>query len=119
MYGTDHPELNPEIAKPRAAGHDWIHFYPIPNQKNIVIVHQIRGQRIKVIYHGQLSKYDEIAQKFADVVDLSLMVKPSGKSVTVSTEAPFIDLENSTFEQVAREIQQSIKSALAIKCYLF
>lgn len=114
----NHPELNPEIAKPRAAGHDWIHFYPIPNQRNIVIVHQIRGQRIKVIYHGKLSKYDEIAQKFADVVDLSLVVKPSGKSVTVSTEAPFIDLENSTFEHVSAQIQQAIKLALTIKNYL-
>ncbi|MBU1309269.1 MAG: PD-(D/E)XK nuclease superfamily protein [Gammaproteobacteria bacterium] len=118
FVACSYPELNPEIAKPRAAGHDWIHFYPIPNQKNIVIVHQIRGQRIKVIYHGQLSRYDEIADKFADVVDLPLTVKPSGKSVTVSTEAPFIDLANSTFEQVKGQIQLALNLALAIKNYL-
>ncbi|MFB2652318.1 hypothetical protein CBX96_00170 [Shewanella sp. BC20] len=118
FVARNHPELNPEVAKPRAAGHDWIHFYPIPNQRNIVIVHQIRGQRIKVIYHGQLNRYDEIADKFADVVDLSLAVKPSGKSVTVSTEAPFIDLANSTFEQVKGQIQLTLNSALAIKNYL-
>lgn len=118
FVASNHPELNPEIAKPRAAGHDWIHFYPFPNQKNIVIVHQIRGQRIKVIYHRQLSRYDEIVDKFADAVDLPLDVKPSGKSVTVSTEAPFIDLANSTFEQVKEQIRQAINSALIIKNYL-
>lgn len=118
FVASNHPELNPEIAKPRAAGHDWIHFYPFPNQKNIVIVHQIRGQRIKVIYHRQLSRYDEIVDNFADTVDLPLDVKPSGKSVTVSTEAPFIDLANSTFEQVKEQIRQAINSALIIKNYL-
>lgn len=64
----NHPELNPEIAKPRAAGHDWVHFYPIPHQKNVVIVHQIRGQQVKIIYHGQHEQFDEIATRFDALV---------------------------------------------------
>lgn len=115
----NHPELNPEIAKPRAAGHDWMHFYPVPHQKNIVIVHQIRGQQVKIIYHGQHERFDEIATRFDEVhSDMQLTVKKSGKSVTVASQAPYIDLACSTFGDVELQIKQAVAIAVSLKSYL-
>lgn len=113
-----HPELNPEIAKPRAAGHDWVHFYPVPNQKNVVIVHQIRGQQVKIIYHGQHERFDEIATRFDEVSDMQLTVRKSGKSVTVAAQAPYIDLACNTFDEVELQIKQAVAIAMALKSYL-
>lgn len=114
----NHPELNPEIAKPRAAGHDWIHFYPIPHQKNVVIVHQIRGQQVKIIYHGQHERFDEIATRFDEVSDMQLTLKKSGKSVTVAAQAPHIDLACNAFNEVELQIKQAVAIAMALKSYL-
>ena len=114
----NHPELNPEIAKPRAAGHDWIHFYPIPHQKNVVIVHQIRGQQVKIIYHGQHERFDEIATRFDEVSDMQLTLKKSGKSVTVAAQAPHIDLACNAFIEVELQIKQAVAIAMALKSYL-
>lgn len=113
-----YPELNPETAKPRAVGHDWMHFYPIPHQKNIVIVHQIRGQQVKIIYRGQHERFDEIATKFEYVRDQQLTVKRSGQSVTVAANAPYIDLARTTFDEVELQIKQAVTIAMVLKSYL-
>lgn len=118
FVARNHPELNPEIAKPRAAGHDWVHFYPIPHQKNVVIVHQIRGQQVKIIYHGQHERFDEIVTRFDEVSDMQLTVKKSGKSVTVAAQAPYIDLACNTFGEVEIQIEQAVSIATALKSYL-
>lgn len=118
FVACNHPELNPEIAKPRAAGHDWVHFYPIPHQKNVVIVHQIRGQQVKIIYHGQHERFDEIVTRFNEVSDMQLTVKKSGKSVTVAAQAPYIDLACNTFGEVELQIKQAVAIATALKSYL-
>lgn len=118
FVASHYPELNPETAKPRAAGHDWVHFYPIPHQKNIVIVHQIRGQQVKIIYRGQQERFDEIATKFEFVRDQQLTVKRSGQSVTVAANAPYIDLARTTFDEVELQIKQAVTIAMALKSYL-
>ncbi|MBU2071690.1 MAG: PD-(D/E)XK nuclease superfamily protein [Gammaproteobacteria bacterium] len=118
FVARNHPELNPEIAKPRAAGHDWVHFYPIPHQKDVVIVHQIRGQQVKIIYHGQHERFDEIVTRFDEVSDMQLTVKKSGKSVTVAAQAPYIDLACNTFGEVELQIKQAVSIATVLKSYL-
>ncbi|MCS4306516.1 hypothetical protein M2404_000839 [Rheinheimera pacifica] len=118
FVANHYPDLNPETAKPRAAGHDWVHFYPIPHQKNIVIVHQIRGQQVKIIYHGQHERFDEIATRFYEISEMQLTVKRSGKSVTVAARAPHIDLVCNTFDEVVLQIQQATAMVKALKSYL-
>lgn len=118
FVANHYPEVNPERAKPRASGHDWVHFYPIPHQKNVVIVHQIRGQQVKIIYHGQHERFDEIATRFDEVSDVQLTVKRSGKSVTVAAQAPHIDLASNTFDEVILQIQQAAALAKALKSFL-
>ncbi|KKO44306.1 PD-(D/E)XK nuclease superfamily protein [Arsukibacterium ikkense] len=114
----NYPQLKPEMIKPRAAGHDWIHFYPLANQRDTVIVHQIRGQMIKVMYRGQVNRFDEISSQFSDFSNHPLMIKRSGKSVTVATKAPYIDLANKDFNDVIEQVRQTLEIAAALNAKL-
>jgi hypothetical protein len=81
-------------------------------------VHQIRGQQVKIIYHGQHERFDEIATRFDEVSDMQLTVKRSGKSVTVAAQAPHINLARNTFDEVILQIQQAAALAKALKSFL-
>ena len=109
------PELNPEPARPRAAGHSWIHFYPIENHRDTAIVHQVNRRMIKVMYKGQIDRFDEIASRFKGYLENTCTVKRSGKSVVVEVKSPEIDPLSQEFNQVLDEIIRTINIALKLK----
>ena len=119
LVALNYPELNPEQPKPRAALHTWIHFYPLPNDKNTKIIHQIYGNTVKILFSGQASRYDEILAKFEQYQDSNLTVKKSGKSVTVEVSAPEIDPLTQEFDDVLKQVNDSIAIALNLKEKLF
>jgi len=109
-----HPELNPEVAKPRPAGNTWIRFYPNPTDKMTQIVHQIYGNVIKIMLFNQAANFDFLSQQLAPHIDESLSVYISGKSVIVEAGAPDIDPIAQQFNDVVPEIQESIKIAVRL-----
>jgi len=115
FVSAHHPELNPEKAKPRAAGHTWIHFSPLKNEPNTKIVHQISGNVIKIMYLDQIERYDEIVDKFKQFQKHGLVVKRSSKSVIVEAKAPTIDPLIQDFDEVYEKIVESVAIALDLK----
>lgn len=119
FVALNYPELNPEKPKPRAAGHTWIHFYPLIHDSNTRIVHQIYGNKVKIIYLGQADRYYEISDKFGQVKDRKYAVKRSGKSVTVEVNCPDINPLTQNFEDVFEQISEAIALALDLKLRLY
>ncbi|OGO76779.1 MAG: PD-(D/E)XK nuclease superfamily protein [Chromatiales bacterium RIFOXYA1_FULL_46_5] len=119
FVALNYPELNPEKPKPRAAGHTWIHFYPLIHDSNTRIVHQIYGNKVKIIYLGQADRYYEISDKFGQVQDRKYAVKKSGKSVTVEVNCPDINPLTQNFEDVFEQINEAIALALDLKQRLY
>lgn len=119
FVASNHPELNPEKTKPRAAGHSWIHFFPLKHEPNTRIVHQIYGNKVKIIYLGQANRYYEISDKFGHFQDRKFVVKKSGKSVTVEVNAPCINPLTQNFEDVFEQIKEAIAIALDLKERLY
>ncbi|CAH1569416.1 MULTISPECIES: PD-(D/E)XK nuclease superfamily protein [Vibrio harveyi group] len=110
-----YPELNPESSKPRAAGNTWIRFYPNPKDKLTQIVHQIYGNTVKIMMYEQAENFDLISQRFTPLVDDSISIYVSGKSVIFEASAPEIDPINQRFSDVFPEIEESIRIALQLK----
>lgn len=119
FVASNYPELNPEKPKPRAAGHTWIHFYPLINDPDTRIVHQIYGNKVKIIYLGQADRYSEIFDKFGHFQDRKFTVKKSGRSVTVEVKAPSINPLLQNFEDVVEQINEAIALALDLKARLY
>ncbi|AIW13924.1 hypothetical protein VITU102760_10475 [Vibrio tubiashii] len=110
-----HPQLNPEKAKPRAAGNTWIRFYPIPNDKMTQIVHQIYGNVVKIMLFNQAAKFDFISEQIAPNIDDNVSMYISGKSVIIEAGVPDIDPIAQQFDDVIFEIKEAIEIALRLK----
>lgn len=98
------PHLNPEKSKPRANGHDWIHFYPDPQDKKIRIIHQIYGKVIKLQFLGQAENFDNIKDHFEGLEPSGYRIIKSGKSVNIETSLPEISIADQSFDSVLEEI---------------
>ncbi|MEZ9367031.1 PD-(D/E)XK nuclease superfamily protein [Vibrio sp. 10N.286.49.E11] len=111
-YVSKHfPQLNPEKSKPRANGHDWIHFYPNPLNRKIRIIHQIYGKVIKLQFLGQAENFDDIKNHFESLEPSGYRIIKSGKSVNIETPLPEISITDQSFDSVLEEIDIAINKA--------
>ncbi|OEE68346.1 PD-(D/E)XK nuclease superfamily protein [Enterovibrio norvegicus FF-33] len=109
------PKLNPEQSKPRAVGHNWIHFYPDPANKQVRIVHQIYGKTIKLQFLGRADDFDHIKSQFECLEMKGYQIVKSGKSVNIETPLPEIKITVQEFESVMEEIGTALEKAQVLK----
>ena len=87
----NYPDLHVADAKPRAAGGDWIMFYPEGKLKDIKIMHQVSAGWVKIFLGGKVDKLDYYREKYKDKPIPDLEVQPAGKSVGLVLPVPKID----------------------------
>lgn len=109
------PELNPEKAKSRAPGNTWVRFYPLLNNMEVQIIHQIYGNFVKLVFFSKAESFDLAKQKYASYTDDDLVINKAGKSITLSYSVPDINPLEVTFDSVVDKIKQSLQKALALK----
>lgn len=118
-YVSEHfPQLNPEQSKPRANGHDWIHFYPDPINKKIRIIHQIYGKVIKLQFLGQADNFDDIKNQFEGLERSGYRIIKSGKSVNIETPLPQISIAEQSFDSVLEEISIALNKAQQLHSWM-
>ncbi|WP_335917861.1 hypothetical protein [Shewanella chilikensis] len=110
-----HPELNPEPPKNRAAGHSWLHFYPLLPNKQIRIVHQLAGSLVKIMFLGAAEQLDMLTQAFGAFASTGLVIKRSGKSVVMELATPPIDPFKDKFEDVLPQVERAIAQAKKLR----
>lgn len=108
------PQLNPEPSKPRAAGHNWIHFYPVSSNKQVRIIHQIYGKSVKLQLLGQAENFEQVRAQFYGLETSGFRIVKSGKSVNVEISVPEINIAVQPFEASMTEIETALGHILAL-----
>jgi hypothetical protein len=81
-----YPALGMREPKPRAAGNNWMNFFPVGLPKTIDVVHQVAAGSIKVFFKHQAGSFDLIQARYWDLNSLfaDLEIDTAGKSVSIS-----------------------------------